>query len=98
MEQNQWSDIIKTLGVTCIYGITFAIAVYKGFIYWVDRQVKTDTSFIDTRVDLKYKEHREEQDRKIEKNSDRIEQIERDYKTLNEERIKELKLFLKDYK
>lgn len=97
-----WTTILQSLGSAFIYAIVSSFTAYKAVMatvkLWIASQIKTSTEFIDTRVALQLKIEREElkQDNKALK--DKIEILEHDYKLFNEERIKEMREFFKEYK
>lgn len=101
-DTNVWANILQTLGTAFIYAIVTAYTAYKAIIAfankWIAAQVKTSTDFVDMRISLQLKSELEGQKQENKELRHKIEAIEHDYKLFNEERIKEMKEFFKEYK
>lgn len=101
-QNDVWINILQSLGTTIVTVAISCFTAWKALKYlideWIKSQVKTSTDFVDTRISLKLKEEIEEQ--KVENKTlrSKIESIEHDYKLINEERIREMKEFFKEYK
>jgi len=91
-------QIIKTIGIAVVYSVTTGLTAYKGFTYWVDRQTKRDTDFIDTRVSLLLKTEKQDMERLNKELRDKITTLENNYHKLNEDSLRDMREFMKNFK
>jgi len=98
VHDNLWKQILESAIVAIIYTVPSCFTFYQAFVYMIDKKVKSDTDFIDSRVLLKLREENKDLEIKNKELENRIKDIEHKFYEYNEQRIREITDLLKGYK